>query len=70
MVQTSKDPDSKISKLQAIINAVDYYNIKMEELAHQQASDPDFRQLLRDAPTGLQFGHEEFSLIANWCECS
>ena len=38
-----------------VINAVDHYDINMEELAYQQALDPDFRQLLKDARTGLQF---------------
>ena len=27
----------------------------MEKLAHQHSLDPDFKQLLRDARTGLQF---------------
>ena len=53
--ETGKVPNPKISKLQAVINAVDHYDIDMEELAHQQALDPDFKQLLNDARTSLQF---------------
>ena len=53
--ETGKVPNSKVSKLQAIINAVNHYDINMKGLAHQQALDPDFRQLLNDARTGLQF---------------
>ena len=53
--ETGKVPNPKISELQAVINAVDHYDIDMEELAHQQALDPDFKQLLNDARTSLQF---------------
>ena len=53
--KTGKVLNPKISELQAVINAVDYYDIDMEELAHQQALDPDFKQLLNDARTSLQF---------------
>ena len=54
-IESKKVPEPKVSELQAVINAVDHYDINMEELAHQQTLDPDFRQLLRDARTGLQF---------------
>ena len=53
--ETGKVRNPKISELQVVINAVDPYDIDMEELAHQQALDPDFRQLLNNARTGLQF---------------
>ena len=45
--------DGKIHMLQAVINAIDDYSIDMEELAHQQTLDADFRQLHQDARTGL-----------------
>ena len=54
-IQNKSVPESKLFELQAVINAVDHYNIDMNELAHQQSLDPDFRQLLQDARTGLQF---------------
>ena len=38
-----------------MINAVDHNDIDMEKLAHQQAFDPDFGQLLNNARTCLQF---------------
>ena len=49
--ETGKVPNPK---LQAVINAVDHYDNDMEELAHQHALDPDFRQLLNDAVTVLE----------------
>ena len=51
----SKEPESKVSELNTVINAVYHYNINMEELAHQHSLDPDFKQLLRNAHSGLQF---------------
>ena len=34
-------PDSKIVKLQAVINAVDHNNIDMNDLTHQQTLDTE-----------------------------
>ena len=48
-------PESKLDDLQLVVNSVDHYAIDMEDLARQQALDPDFQRLLRDAQTGLSF---------------
>ena len=39
----SKEPESKVSKLNAVINAIYHYNINIEELAHQHSLNPDFK---------------------------
>ena len=48
-------PDDKLQELQMVVNAIDHYSIDLEDLARQQALDPEFRALLRDAQTGLSF---------------
>ena len=48
-------PDDKLQELQLMINSIDHYSIDLEDLARQQALDPEFRALLRNAQTGLSF---------------
>ena len=48
-------PDNKLHELQTVINAIDHYSIDLEDLARQQALDPEFRALMRNAQTGLSF---------------
>ena len=48
-------PEDKLESLQLVVNSIDHYSIDMEDLARQQALDPDFRRLLRDPRTGLSF---------------
>ena len=48
-------PDNKLNELQSMINSIDHYAIDLEDLARQQALDPEFRALLRNAQTGLSF---------------
>ena len=45
----------KLEDLQMVVNSIDHYNIDLEEMARQQALDPDFRQISQDARTGLNF---------------
>ena len=45
----------KIQDLQLVVNAIDHFNIDLEDLARQQALDPDFRNMSREARTGLNF---------------
>ena len=47
--------NSKIAQLQQVVNAIDHYQIDMEELALQQTLNADFQRLSRDARTGLSF---------------
>ena len=53
--EDKKLPQSKLEDLQLVVNAIDHYQIDMEELARQQTLDPDFRRMIRDARTGLSF---------------
>ena len=46
---------NKIEDLQLVVNAVDHFDIDLEDLARQQALDPDFRTMSREARTGLNF---------------
>ena len=48
-------PDDKLQELQSMVNSIDHYSIDLEDLARQQALDPEFRGLLRNAQTGLSF---------------
>ena len=48
-------PDDKLENLQSVVNSIDHYAIDMEDLARQQALDPDFQRLLRNPQTGLSF---------------
>ena len=48
-------PNEKLNELQHMVNAIDHYSIDLEDMARQQALDPEFRALLRDAQTGLSF---------------
>ena len=48
-------PENKVQELQTVINAIDHYAIDLEDLARQQALDPEFRALMRNAQTGLSF---------------
>ena len=48
-------PDGKLQELQTMVNSIDHYKIDLEDLARQQALDPEFRALLRNAQTGLSF---------------
>ena len=45
----------KISDLQLVVNAIDHFDIDLEDLARQQALDPDFRTISREARSGLNF---------------
>ena len=45
----------KIQDLQLVVNAIDHFDINLEDLARQQALDPDFRAMSREARTGLNF---------------
>ena len=48
-------PPQKVEDLQAIVNAVDHYDLDLEDMARQQALDADFIRLTNDARTGLSF---------------
>ena len=48
-------PPQKVEDLQAIVNAVDHYDLDLEDMARQQALDADFFRLTNDARTGLLF---------------
>ena len=48
-------PNDKLQNLQLVVNSIDHFSIDMEDLARQQALDPDFQRLLRDPRTGLSF---------------
>ena len=48
-------PSQKLEDLQIVVNSIDHYNIDLEDMARQQALDPEFRQISRDARTGLNF---------------
>ena len=45
----------KISDLQLVVNAIDHFDIDLEDLARQQTLDPDFRTISREARSGLNF---------------
>ena len=45
----------KLEDLQMVVNSIDHYDLDLEDLARQQALDPDFRQIAQDARTGLHF---------------
>ena len=47
--------EEKIQDLQQVVNAIDHYDLDLEEMARQQALDPDFQRLANDARTGLSF---------------
>ena len=48
-------PHEKFEDLLAVIAAVDNYGIDLEQLAHEQTLDPDYRRLQTEARTGLNF---------------
>ena len=48
-------PEEKIEDLQLLVNTVDHYSIDLEDMARQQALDPELRELRRSAQTGLSF---------------
>ena len=48
-------PEEKIEDLQLVINSIDHFKIDLEDMARQQALDPELRNLRRDAQTGLSF---------------
>ena len=48
-------PEEKIEDLQLLVNSVSHYSIDLEDMARQQALDPELRELRRDARTGLSF---------------
>ena len=45
----------KFEDLQMVVNSIDHFNIDLEDMARQQALDPDFRQIAQDARSGLNF---------------
>ena len=45
----------KIQDLQLVVNAIDHFDIDLEDLARQQSLDPDFRTISREARSGLNF---------------
>ena len=48
-------PEEKLEDLQLLVNSVNHYSIDLEDMARQQALDPELRQLRREAQTGLSF---------------
>ena len=48
-------PEEKLEDLQLLVNSVTSYSIDLEDMARQQALDPELRQLRREAQTGLSF---------------
>ena len=48
-------PTEKVEDLNAVIAAVDSYGIDMVKMARDQALDPDFQRMSREARTGLHF---------------
>ena len=48
-------PDEKLDELQQVVNSIDHFSIDLEDMARQQALDPEFRQLRQEARTGLSF---------------
>ena len=48
-------PEEKLEDLQLLVNSVDHFSIDLEDMARQQALDPELRNLRRDARTGLSF---------------
>ena len=48
-------PEEKIEDLQLLVNSVSHFAINLEDMARQQALDPELRTLRRDARTGLSF---------------
>ena len=48
-------PEEKLEDLQLLVNTVDHYSIDLEDMARQQALDPELRDLRRNAQTGLSF---------------
>ena len=48
-------PEEKIEDLQLLVNSVNHFAIDLEDMARQQALDPELRTLRRDARTGLSF---------------
>ena len=48
-------PEDKLEDLQLLVNSVSHYAIDLEDMARQQALDPELRQLRREARTGLSF---------------
>lgn len=53
--QKEEVPVEKVEDLNAVIAAVDSYGIDMVKMARDQALDPDFRRMSREARTGLHF---------------
>ena len=47
--------ENKVQDLQMVVNAIEHYDLDLEELARQQVLDPDFQRLTNDARTGLSF---------------
>ena len=48
-------PEEKLEDLQLLVNSVSHYSIDLEDMARQQALDPELRTLRREARTGLSF---------------
>ena len=48
-------PEEKIEDLQLLVNSVSHFSIDLEDMARQQALDPELRELRRNAQTGLSF---------------
>ena len=55
VISSKPVPEKKLDELQLVINAIDHYAIDLEDMARQQALDPEFRDLIREARTGLSF---------------
>ena len=47
--------EQKLNDLQSVINAIDHYQLNLEQMAVDQPLDPDFQQISREAATGLHF---------------
>ena len=47
--------EKKVEELHQVINSIDHYAINLEDMARQQVLDPEFRDLRRNAQTGLSF---------------
>ena len=52
---TKPVPEDKLDELQQVVNSIDHYSIDLEDMARQQALDPEFRNLRTEARTGLNF---------------
>ena len=48
-------PQTKLEDLQSMVNAIDHFEVDLEEMARQQPLDPEFQRMSADARTGLNF---------------